>query len=91
MKTSEAGCDCSIKVKFLFCPQCGKALNHEDGIITDYFEKSFEYEKILNFLFFFLTFFYSYYATITTKVLEDYSDKHYGMAKIFFYYYFFIV
>ena len=54
MKTTKAmfceDCDCSIEVEFLFCPQCGKALNREEVIITHCFEKGFEYKKILSFL-----------------------------------------
>ena len=32
---------------FVFCPGCGVELNREEVILTIYFEKGFQYDKIL--------------------------------------------
>ena len=43
-------CGGSIEQDFLFCPQCGTELDREEVIIRHYFEKGFEYTKIVTFL-----------------------------------------
>ena len=36
-----------IEENFVFCQGCGVELNREEVILTNYFEKGFQYEKIL--------------------------------------------
>ena len=43
-------CDALVEPDFVFCTQCGTELDREELIITHYFEKGFEYEKIVLFL-----------------------------------------
>ena len=58
--------------------------NQSYGFVTSQASNQVEGNMFFGGFSLFLTFFYSYYATITTKVCEGNSDKHYGMAKIFF-------
>ena len=43
-------CVGSLEQDFLFCPPCGTELDREEVIIRHYFEKGFEYTKIVTFL-----------------------------------------
>ena len=42
-------CDMLIEENFVFCQGCRVELNREEVILTNYFEKGFQYEKILVF------------------------------------------
>ena len=43
-------CDMLTEENFVFCQGCRVELNREEVILTNYFEKGFQYEKILVFL-----------------------------------------
>ena len=43
-------CDALVEPDFVFCTQCRTKLDRKEVIITHYFEKGPEYEKILLFL-----------------------------------------